>query len=160
MVRAEDGSGRVTEKLLALELIESLVVQSPFRLMSWLLNRLKGAAVMHGDWIVAVVAAVVGSPSTSSRLMRYLAVDLGLGWRLPRSQARRSPIYHLRSTGQDSVRVRNKGGKIARAVDFVFRAGSGPTGVRSQKEPMTVFMWALRASWYRSPYATLAQVKR
>ena len=58
--------------------------------------------------------------------MRYLAV-VSLFW-LGACQEDKligPPAIVYEVQGQDSVRVHNKGGKIARAVDLVFRAGSG-----------------------------------
>jgi len=58
--------------------------------------------------------------------MRYVAV-LSLFWFGACQEAKLigPPAVVYEVQGQDSVRVRNKGGKIAREVDLVFRAGSG-----------------------------------
>ena len=58
--------------------------------------------------------------------MRYLALVslLGLG-ACQEAQLEGPPSIVYEVQGQDAVRVRNQGGKIARVVDLVFRAGSG-----------------------------------
>ena len=58
--------------------------------------------------------------------MRYLALLSLFGFGACQEAKLMGPpaiVYEVQ--GQDSVRVLNKGGKIARTVDLVFRAGSG-----------------------------------